>query len=58
MHMFLLADALSRMHCDVAAKKAVSGVISCAGWCPAALRVPEEVFYKVPPELEGYLMPC
>ena len=53
-----LADALSRMHCDADAKKALSSVANCAGSCPAALRVPVEVFFKVLPELEGYLTPC
>jgi len=53
-----LADALSRMHCDPEAKKAIASVMKCAGSCPAALRVPAEVFYKVLPELEGFLTPC
>ena len=43
-----LADALSRMHCDSAAAAHMAR-------CPAALRVPLEVFIKVLPEFDGYL---
>ena len=43
-----LADALSRMHVDPAAA-------ALMGRCPAALRVPIEVFLNVLPDFEGYL---
>ena len=43
-----LADALSRMHCDPSALKAVHDL-------PAGLRVPTQVFLDVLPEFNGFL---
>ena len=46
-----LADALSRMRVDPAAARVLADL-------PAALRVPDEVFFNVLPELRGFLTPA